>query len=506
MSEPAKVGNADAASGVLEQETADVQSELSPGGVASDAARAPKAKSVTGDKSKAKKSEPQGKTGSPSPTNDKKLVALGGGESAAQPAIREKTPAEAKRPAPESPKETEISARAKAPVVPPVPEPSSAEAQATRAADAVRRLRRQRAFRLAAKLAAFVLLPTLISTVYYLGLASHVYESTSLFTIQSAEANRGVGLDAFLGVLPSSPGTKDALAVRDFILSRDMLQRLVEEHDFSARFQGERFDSLSRLDDDASFEDAYQYFLSRVTVEHHSTSDVLQLTVQGYSADDATEFAQAIIGYSEKKVNDLSQRARQDQIAFAKAELQVAEARLSAARKSVLELQAEHAEFNPAETASETLTVRGQLQAALAKARTELTQARAYMSPQASKVIALQQEVNALQSQIRSESQRLVGKRDDDGLNTSIASFEGAILEKEFAQGAYRSALTSLELARADAGRQHRYLAVIAKPSRADEATLPKPHWGILTVFLVSLMAFGVTSLFWASVREHARF
>ncbi|MCB1234312.1 MAG: hypothetical protein KDM91_04500, partial [Verrucomicrobiae bacterium] len=45
--------------------------------------------------------------------------------------------------------------------------------------------------------------------------------------------------------------------------------------------------------------------------------------------------------------------------------------------------------------------------------------------------------------------------------------------EKEFAQRAYESALASLELARVDADRQHRYLVTIAQPSSPDSATYP---------------------------------
>jgi capsular polysaccharide transport system permease protein len=79
------------------------------------------------------------------------------------------------------------------------------------------------------------------------------------------------------------------------------------------------------------------------------------------------------------------------------------------------------------------------------------------------------------------------------------------MLEKEFAQSAYQSALTSLELARADASRQHRYLARIAEPSIPDEATFPRRGLGILTVFVLSVVFMSIASLVTAAVREHAR-
>ena len=46
---------------------------------------------------------------------------------------------------------------------------------------------------------------------------------------------------------------------------------------------------------------------------------------------------------------------------------------------------------------------------------------------------ALRQKASSLRSQIDQESQRLVGTK-ETGLNASIAEFEGAMMEKEFAE------------------------------------------------------------------------
>ena len=90
-------------------------------------------------------------------------------------------------------------------------------------------------------------------------------------------------------------------------------------------------------------------------------------------------------------------------------------------------------------------------------------------------------------------------------LSTSIARFEPLVLEKEFAQKAYESALASLELARAEAAQQHRYLAIIVSPSKPDEATHPERLLNIFTIFMVTLTLFGIGSLLIAAIREHAR-
>lgn len=371
---------------------------------------------------------------------------------------------------------------------------------------AVRRRRRARAVGLALKFSLSVLGPTALSGVYYASVASDIYESTTLFTIQSASGAAAIGLGSILGIMPgSSPGARDAMVVREYILSRDMLALLKADHQFLAHYQDPSFDWYARLADDSSAEDAYEYYLEQIKVDHDSSSGVLTLNVHAFTENQAHDLSEAILHYSEEMVNQLSERARSDQTSFAKAELSLAEGRLSQARQGVLALQAERSEFNPQQTASEALTVRGQLQGELAKVNAELSQARAFMSASAPKVVALQQRANALARQVAKESRRLVGPGTEGGINTSIASFESAILEKEFAQLAYRSALTSLELARTDAGRQHRYLARITEPSSPDEATYPKRILGVLTAFLLSVALAGIVSLFGAAVKEHAK-
>jgi capsular polysaccharide transport system permease protein len=245
-------------------------------------------------------------------------------------------------------------------------------------------------------------------------------------------------------------------------------------------------------------------------------------------------------------VNRLSERAREDQTRFAANEVKKAESRLARARGRVLALQRTQAEFNPLQSAETELTIRGQLEGELVAARAELMQAQAFMQPTAPEVVAMKQRVAALTAQLKRTNRRLVGKRppvaeavkmesptplgtavekadgmtvaaeptraaldsnsDGEGpLNTSIATFEATMTEKEFAEAAYKSSLTALEMARVEAARQHRYLSTISSPSHPESSTYPRRIYSILTVAVVSLLIVGIGSLMIASIREHAR-
>ncbi len=368
-----------------------------------------------------------------------------------------------------------------------------------------RAVRRTRARRLLLKLVVSVGLPTLVAAFYYGAWASDQYRSVSVFTVETADGQVATGFETLLGALPTSGATRDILVVRDYILSRDMLAHLIAEHGWLEHFRDPQHDAWSRLSASASSEEIYDDYLDRVRVVHDTQSNTLSLQVRAYSAEKARALANAILAASEHMVNGMSERVRMDQIRFAEKEVAKTEQRYTRAREAVLALQSQGAEINPVESASAFMGIRAELETELAKARAELDTVRAVMRPEAPKVIELQERVRSLSRQIETQRRRLVDAKDEDGLNQQISRFEPLMLEKEFAQRALHSATASLELARVEAARQHRYLVTIAAPSLPDHATHPRRSWGVLTVFVLSLLVTAIGGVIVASIREHAK-
>lgn len=367
-------------------------------------------------------------------------------------------------------------------------------------------VRRQRSRRLVKRLALWVVLPTVLSTAYYGGVASSQFESYATFAVQSSEMRPSLGMDGLLAGLASGGAVAhDALAVRDYVLSRDMLARLDKEHHFIAHYKHAQRDLISRLRTEASFEEAYEYFGHKVTADYDQVSGSVTIRVRAFDADAAATFSTAILNYSEEMVNKLSERERKDRTAYAETEVQKAEERLTKARQAVVALQQKHEDINPLQTATATMTIRTALEAELAKARAEMMQLKSFMKEDSPQVLAATEKVKAISAQVAGESRRLVDPTRPGGINASLADFEGAMVEKEFAQKAYESSMATLEMARADADRQHRYVAVIASPSKPDESTYPHRVRSVFAAFIVAFLIWGVGSLMTAAVREHAR-
>lgn len=379
----------------------------------------------------------------------------------------------------------------------------TAEVPRSAKSETMRELRRMRTRRLVARLTLGVGLPTLCAALYSGVIASPQYESVTTFTVQSADGpSAGGALQLLMSAVPGNAG-RDTLLVQQFVESRDMVERLDREQGLRDHYRGENIDWLSRLDVDATIDETHEYYLEHVDVEHDTQSGAVTLRVRAFSAEQAEAFGQAILEASEQMVNEMSERARRDRIRLAEEQVASAEQRLTAARRQLTALQTEGAELNPLASAEAILGIRSQLEGELAIARAELSTMAATLQPTSPELQTQRRRVAALQRQIDEQTARLAGEG-GRGLSETIARFEPVYAEKELAQQLYETALASLEIARVDAARQHRYVVRIAGPSRPEISAYPVVWRDVLTVLLVSFALLGIGTLVVASVREHA--
>ena len=81
--------------------------------------------------------------------------------------------------------------------------------------------------------------------------------------------------------------------------------------------------------------------------------------------------------------------------------------------------------------------------------------------------------------------------------------YERLALDVEFADRQLGVALAELESARSEAQQKQLYIERLVQPNLPDKAMSPKRARSVLTVFLISIVAWAVATLLVASVREH---
>jgi len=167
-----------------------------------------------------------------------------------------------------------------------------------KAAARAQAIRRARAARWVRRLILWVGLPTLASTVYYIGIASDQYESVAVFSVRTAP-------------LTATTEDKKALAnacktdgsfFRDAALARETVQRVIRDTGLREHFA--KADFLSRLDTSDGDESAYKYVLEHVDISPPTASCAITLRARALSPATAHALAEALIREAGVSLNE----------------------------------------------------------------------------------------------------------------------------------------------------------------------------------------------------------
>lgn len=346
-----------------------------------------------------------------------------------------------------------------------------------------------------------VFLPSLAAIFYYGFVASDIYISESQFIVRSPERTTATPLGMLLKGTGFTRSQDDSYTVQDFILSRDALRALDQKFKLRSVFEkGDVFSRFPGLDMDSSFENLHLYYRKMVVVQLDPTSSIATLRVRAFSAVDAQKINQGLLEMSEKLINQLNERARQDMIHFAALEVSRAEEKARSAALALANYRNQKGVIDPEKQATIPLQQIAKLQDELLASKTQLAQLQLYASnnPQ---IEMLKKRVQLIKAEIEKESNKVAGS--SRSLASKAAEYQRLVLEKEFADKQLASAMASLEHARNEAQRQQLYLERIAQPSLPDAAMEPRRLRAILAVFVLGLIAWGVAAMLIAGIREH---
>ncbi|MFT8245125.1 capsule biosynthesis protein [Roseomonas sp. BN140053] len=355
-----------------------------------------------------------------------------------------------------------------------------------------------------------VALPTAIAAAYLIGVAAPQYESESRFLIRTrsgaAPSGNGGALGDMLGAAGFKPSQEDAMAVRDFLESRDALRGIQGSVNPVEIWRRPEADIVARLwDENPSTEKLLKYFRRMVDINHDAGSGVLTLRVRAFRPEDAHTLSEALLTQSEQLVNSMGERARESALNVARQEVERAEQRVIASRESLTDFRVRERAVDPTSEAAASLATVARLEGALLEARAELTEKSAYLRPDNPALRTVQNRVNALEQQARTERARITGgAAGQQALPQQLAGYERLMLEREFADKQLASATASQEMARVDAQRQQLFITRIVQPNVAESAEYPRVGFILGSLFVVLCVVYGVLWLVLAGVREHA--
>ncbi|WP_051940257.1 hypothetical protein [Stenoxybacter acetivorans] len=348
-----------------------------------------------------------------------------------------------------------------------------------------------------------VLIPFLLSTVYFVIFAKDRYVSDSLVLVKRADDSGGMDLTLSMLVGGGNATVKeDALLLERYILSPDMFKKLDEKLNFQEAFKKSGADLFQRYPQDTIFEENFAYYLSKISVLFDEKTGVLTIATQGFTPTFARQFNRVLLQESEAFLNELSNTITRNQITEAQDAVHRTYAELQNAETSLLQFQNKNKLIDPQIQIESTSRLIAELEAKKAQLETDKNNLSTYLNDNTPQIRAAQSAINAINAQIRKEQAQLTSG-DNNRLNEKMLQFTELKGKVSFAADLYKLALGALEKSKNEVTRKSRILAVVSQPVMADEAFYPRKIYSLATILLISLLVYGLVKVVVSIIRDH---
>ena len=349
--------------------------------------------------------------------------------------------------------------------------------------------------------ALIVLVPFLASALYYAFIAADQYTAEARFAVRSlADEGTEEGSDA--GILKMSPASQDAYVVTSFIHSTEILRRIGTHLDYKAMFVRDGSDFYAEFDPQDSAEEFLKYWNYQVSTYIDGPSGIVVLRVRTFSPEDSIKLANAILEESEKLINELSARSRNDMIESARAEVERTGKTYGTALAELNRFQKESGLLSPQAQAEET----GKLLTGLMAQKLEfdsrlfvIQQSNGIDSPTYRQLVLGR---NSVEAQIEDLRNQMTGKEVESFANT-LNAFSRLETDRMVAEKLYEATRRHYDMALAAAMRKALYLTVFVRPMLPEEALYPERLMTPVLVIFFCFVLWATLSLAWASIEDH---
>lgn len=343
------------------------------------------------------------------------------------------------------------------------------------------------------------------AAAYWCLIASDLYVSETDVVVQRADmgAIDPGGLGGLLSGLSGAGNRNDQMLLRNHLLSQDMLARLDASLHLRAHYADHRHDLLSRLPAaNAPMARFREYMKSRLKVEYDDNEGVLHVEASAFDPRTAQAIVTAMLREGAAFMNANDHRLAQTQVDFLSGEAAQMGRRNQAARQAVLDFQSREGMVSPDGTLDAVAGTITQLESRKSALQTQLGTLEAYLVPAHPDVVAVRQQIAAIDGELARERGRAASS-DPHALNRRADSFRQLQQEAQFSQSLYQTTLAALEKGRITAMQAMKQISVIQAPTLPEYPARPRRFYNSLVFTLAAFMAAAIALLLVSVVRDH---
>jgi capsular polysaccharide transport system permease protein len=338
-----------------------------------------------------------------------------------------------------------------------------------------------------------VVLPVAAVAWYLWERAADQYASTVAFSVRTEEASSALELLGGVTALSGS-SSSDTDILYEFLQSQELVAEIDREIDLRGLWSKPgATDPWFAFDPNGTIEDLLAHWSRMVKIYYDDGAGLIEVRVLAFDAEDARRIADTLFDHSSDMINALSDIAREDAIRHAREELGTAQDRLKTAREAVTVFRNRHQLVDPSVDLQTQAGLLGKLESQLADALIEQDLLALSTRANDPRVTQAQRRIDVIQERIDAERRKLglagTTSEDPDVYANLFGEYERLVMDREFAERSYTSALASYDAALAEARRQTRYLAAYVAPTLAESARFPeRPVLLTLTAVLIFLL------------------
>lgn len=360
-----------------------------------------------------------------------------------------------------------------------------------------------------------VVVPTILTGLYFAFIASPQYEVESQFAVRGSSQSSlsALGLSTLMG---TSAQAGDSYIVADYIHSKQVLQDMIDQVGLDARqlYARDDIDFVYKIAGTEPLDEFVSYWQDMVNVSFNSTTGNVTLQVYAFTAEDAKKITDGILLVAENLVNRLSEESRNQYIEVVNKQVERTENRLASVREQMSQLRQTEQAIDPAALATMESSIIGSIEEQLASVRTRYKALLNTVSRDAPSARVLERQIVALEAQLAEQKARVgpgttkkTGRNPDAAAGTIsdvIDKFSKLTIEQEFAVKAYSTSLAGLEAALVEAQKQERFFATYVMPRLPEIAMYPQRMLNTMLGFMLFCAVWLIGFFAYKSIKDHA--
>jgi capsular polysaccharide transport system permease protein len=347
----------------------------------------------------------------------------------------------------------------------------------------------------------FVVLPCLLVLIYTALIATQRYVCSFQVTYQIYQPATSMAS----GLVPTTQSSSDSIdygtVIDEYVSSQALADKLDQQLHLRAYYSSQTIDWTSRLNRNATEEEYYKYFCSRVSVSE-GFGGYLSISVQAFDPKFALKMAQTINGDANSMLDGITGQARAAQVKAASDEVAQTAEDLQMASAALTNFRNVHGDLDPSQIATELGTIEGTLESQLASVKAQLAQAQANLQPNASQILQLNLQVAAIQHEIDAERDRLASGGGQTNYSGIVTQYQTLLSEQQMAMNNYQAAQSALMTAKTDAAREQYYVVDFVAPTLPDRPTAPDPLISTGETFLACIVLYSIVNLLFSALRD----